>query len=345
MKRWTTRLLAACAVAACADCDSEVPATVPEIGALSVPTVVTGRDGGAAAMVGGRMLWTFNDTLMTVYGADGFSYRSATAGWADGASLDLDEDLDTNAAPYQLVPYTGAETNYNLAHGPNDRYALWPDSVVQDGAGGALVFSAYLHLLPGGLAWTRLGTSVARIQPGTTVAQRQAGALFAPPEPSFDTGGIVVDGLLYLYACDPPPGAPQGCPMARAPLAQATSHDAWQVWNGAGWSSDLTSGASVLQEVPGELSVSWNGYLGSYLAVHSVPLSNDVVYQTAPHPEGPWSATTYLFTGRHDSSHTNYAAKEHPELARDGGRTLVVSYADAGAGFGSRIRLALPTLP
>jgi hypothetical protein len=81
------------------------------------------------------------------------------------------------------------------------------------------------------------------------------------------------------------------------------------------------------------------------LTTLSVPLSNDVVYQTAPRPEGPWSPERPLFTGRHNSSKTNYAAKEHPELARDGGRTLVVGYADAGEGIGSRIRLALPTLP
>jgi hypothetical protein len=291
------------------------------------------------------MLWTFNDTLMTAYGADGFSYRSATAGWADGASLDLDEDLDSNAAPYQLVPYTDAEISYNRAHGPSDRFALWPDSVIPDGAGGALIFSAYLHVLPGALSWDRLGTSVARLRVGQTVAQRQAGTLFSPPEPSFDAGGVVVDGLLYLYACDPGPGAPPGCPVARAPLERATAHDAWQVWTGSGWSSNLTTGVSVITDVPGELSVSWNAYLGSYLAVHSVPLSNDVVYRTAQRPEGPWSATHALFTGRHGSSHTNYAAKEHPELARDGGRTLVVGYADASEGFGSRIRLAVATLP
>jgi len=162
---------------------------------------------------------------------------------------------------------------------------------------------------------------------------------------SFDAGGIVVSGMLYLYACDPGPGASPGCPVARAPLAQATSHDAWRVWDGSDWSADLTSGVSVIMDVPGDLSVSWNAYLGSYLSVHSVPLSNDVVYQTAASPQGPWSPEQYLFTGRHDASHTNYAAKEHPELARDGGRTLVVSYADAAEGIGSRIRVALPTLP
>jgi hypothetical protein len=338
-------LVLAVLVSAVPSCRSEVPATVPELGALSVPAVVTGRDGGAAAMVGGRMLWTFNDTLLNVFGADGFSYRSATAGWASGPSLLLDEALDANGAPLQLVPYTPEEIAFNRARGPDERFALWPDAVVPDEAGGALVFSAYLRLLPRALSWDRLGVSVAQLEKGALVARRRPGVLFGPPEPGFDTGAVVVDGLLYLYACDPPPGAPRGCPVARAPLSMASSHDAWKAWTGTAWSSDLASARPVVEDVPGELSVSWNAYLRSFLAVHSAPLSSDVVYRTAPAPEGPWSAERPLFTGRHDGTHTNYAAKEHPELARDGGRTLVVSYADAGQAAGARIRLALPALP
>ena len=108
--------------------------------------------------------------------------------------------------------------------------------------------------------------------------------------------------------------------------------------------SDLTAAASVIPGPPGQLSVSWNAYLHSYLAVFSRASSNDVVFSTAPAPEGPWSAPRYLFTGRHGWN-TNYAALEHPELSTHGGRTLLVSYADASEGFGSVIRLATPTLP
>jgi hypothetical protein len=92
--------------------------------------------------------------------------------------------------------------------------------------------------------------------------------------------------------------------------------------------------------------VSRNAYVGGFLAVYSGIFSNDVFFRTAPRPEGPWSTPQRLFTGRHRAAGpTNYAAKEHPELARNGGRSLVVSYADASEGFGSVIRVALPTLP
>jgi hypothetical protein len=326
--------------------EPETPADVPELGAVSMPRVVTGRDGGAAALVAGRMLWTFNDTLMTVNGADGFSYRSATAACADGDSLALDEPLDPNGAPYQLLPYTADEIAYNRSRGPQERFALWPDAVVPDGSGGALVFFAYLKVHPGNLDFEPLGAGVARVGPGETVAYRYPDLLFVAPEPQFVNGGVIVDGFVHLYGCDPVPDAIDSeCRVARAPLGQATARAAWQVWNGAAWSSDLRSGQTVLHGAPGQVSVSWNPYLGSYLAVHGAILSNEVVFHTAPHPEGPWSDARHLFTGRHGSSQSDYAALEHPELARDAGRTLVVSYADPSESFGGTLRLALPTLP
>jgi hypothetical protein len=320
----------------------EVPSEVPELGALSLPSVVTGRDNGLSASVGNRTLWIFNDTLMTVYGVDGFSYRSATAAWGNGASLDLHDTLDPNGAPYQLIPYTAAELASNRDGGPNERFAMWSGSVIADGPESAVIFYRYLKVHAGYLRWDVLGAGSAHITAGQVVASRDPGLLFAAPEPPLSVGGIVVDGYLYLYACEITP-----CQVARAPVSQATTHDAWRVWDGTGWSLDLTAGQSVLPDVPGELSVSFNPYLNQYLAVHSVPLSNEVVFNTAPAPEGPWSPAQHLFTARHaaDTSKSDYAAKEHPELARDNGRTLVVGYADPWEAFGGVIRLALPTLP
>ncbi len=316
------------------------PGDAPDLGALSMPSVVTGRDGGSAAMIGGQMLWTFNDTLMNKIGADGFKYRSATAAWGTGASTSITDTLDTNGAPFQLVPYTADELAFNSANGPSQRYAMWPDAVVASG-GGALIFSAYIQIHSGALGdWSRLGTVVAELQSGQTVAVRQPDLLFAAPAPSFDAGEIVADdGFLYLYSCDPSP-----CPVARAPFAQATSNAAWQVWNGTGWSSDLTAGVGVIDNVPGQLSISWNAYLDGYLAVHSLPLSNEIVFQTAPNPRGPWSAAQHLMTTEHGAK-SNYGGLEHPELSTDGGRSLLVSYANASEGFGSVIHLATPTLP
>jgi hypothetical protein len=329
---------------ACGDAPASGPASAPELGALGHPAVVTARDGGASAAIKSKTLWLFSDTLMTVMGSDGFSYRSATAGWGDGPSLALTEPLDAAGAPFQLLPYTDAELAYNRAGGPNERFAMWPGSAVASGEA-ALIFYSYLKVHPGDLNYEGLGVGVASLAFGETVATRQPDLLFMPSEPGFAMGALVADGFVHLYACDPVAGElDSACRVARAPVAQATMRAAWSVWDGSIWNADLTTGQPVLHGAPGELSVSWNAQRGAYLAVHSVIFSDAVVFHTAPHPEGPWTAAKPLFVGARHAGTNNYAAREHPELVAADGR-LFVTYAHPLGGFDEDVRVATPTLP
>ena len=332
-------------LAACAGPPASGVATVPELGALGHPSVVTARDGGASVAVRGKTLWLFSDTLMTVTGADGFSYRSSTAAWGDGASLTLTEPLDAAGAPFQLLPYTDDELAYNRTGGPNERFALWPGSAIASG-GGALVFFSTLKVHPGALNYEGLGAGAAWLLPLETMATRLPALLFAPPVPSFSVGAVVADGFVHLYACDTAPGQfDSDCRVARAAVDDLTTSAAWTVWDGAAWNADLTTGQPVLHGAPGDLSVSWNDHLGAYLCVHSAIFSDEVVFHTAPRPEGPWTSAQQLFVGAHQDGTSNYAAKEHPELATDGGRGLVVTYAHPLGGFDEDVRVATPVLP
>jgi hypothetical protein len=339
-------LFAVCVDAACAGAPVTSPATAPELGALGHPAVVTARDGGASVRIGGQILWLFDDTLMTVAGADGFSYRSSTAAWGDGASLTLAEPLDAAGAPFQLLPYTADELTYNRANGPMERFALWPGSAVDLGGGQALIFFSDLKVHPGSLNYEWLGVGTATLAAGETVAARALDLLFGPAAPAFSVGAVVDGGFVHLYACAPVPGVVDSdCRVARAPFADAMTATAWTTWDGAAWNPDLTKGQPVLHGAPGDLSVSWNDHLGAFLAVHSAIFSNEVVFHTAPRPEGPWTNAQHLFTGVVHTDVTNYAAKEHPELATDGGRGLVVTYAHPLGGFEEDVRVATPTLP
>ena len=332
-----------------AGCSSGGPAAMisMDLGALSMPAVVTVRDGGAAALVGGTVLWTFGDTLMRVTGEDGFNYRSSTAAWAPAGQLTLDEALAPTGAPFQLLPYSSEEAAYNKAHGPMERYALWPASAISapDGSG-AWIFYQRLMVHPGTLNYQFLDVGLARLGAGSTVAVRDASPLFSAPTPSYALGAVVVSGILYLYGCSSVPEKLDSiCSVVRAPVADAPSAAAWQAWDGSGWNADLTQATTVLHGPPGDLSVSLNPHAGRFIAVFSGIFSNDVLMRSAPRPEGPWSSPEKLFTGLAPSSGNDYAGKEHPELAGDGGRTLVVSYARPTGTFDGEVRLSSVTLP
>jgi len=130
----------------------------------------------------------------------------------------------------------------------------------------------------------------------------------------------------YEYLCAPAPGSERGLPRA------ADSGCAPDEPTGPAWSSRIEEAVPLFDGMPNEQSVSWNPWLGCYLAVHSLDLSGKIVARTAPEPWGPWSTPAELYQVR--CSHPAhlpypqliYAGKEHPALAREGGRIIYVTY-------------------
>jgi hypothetical protein len=321
-------------------------AAVVDLGALSMPAIVVGRDGGAGIMVGGRMLWLFGDTLMTREGADGFNYRTSTAAWSRGGTLAVEEPLDAAGAPFELVPYTPEELAYNRAGGPSERYALWPGSAVAEPDGSVLFVYSKLKVHPGDMNYEGIGVGLAHLAPGSTIATRDAGLLFAGSDPAFADGGVLDGGYYYLYAIDTVPHELDSIVgVARAPLARVADRGAWTAWDGADWNADLARAVPVMHGPAGFMSVSRNAYVGGLLAVYGGIFSDDVWYRTALRPQGPWSDARLLFVTPVQGSEKTYCAYEHPELATDGGRTLVVSYSHPMGGFRGEVRLARVRLP
>ena len=99
------------------------------------------------------------------------------------------------------------------------------------------------------------------------------------------------------------------------------------------------------EAVKGWMTVSWNRYLRQYLATYVPKGSDDVVMRTAPLLTGPWtSAATVIHTLPPAAGGMNYGAKEHAELATDGGRTLLVTYVRVTGSLSGEVRAVRVTL-
>ena len=124
--------------------------------------------------------------------------------------------------------------------------------------------------------------------------------------------------------------------MARVPKAKLADRAAYTYFAGNSaapkWSANVSEAADVegLDEFPNELSVSYNAYLGGYLAVHSVGINEKIRLGLAPNPWGP-----YRTIGEIGAPHRAlakafcYAGKEHSELSQDGGKIIYITYVDA----------------
>ncbi len=96
------------------------------------------------------------------------------------------------------------------------------------------------------------------------------------------------------------------------------------------WSKSFEPTAPLFDSVPNEMSASYNRHLGCYVAIHSKLGENNIVLRTAPRIVGPWSEAEIVFRPEQiKESDIIYAAKEHPELARDDGRIIYVTFVNS----------------
>jgi len=310
-----------------------VVASVVELGSVSKPATVVTRDGGESVLIGGKILWTFGDTFFNTKAVDGDSFRSNTAALANPSQpLAVTEplDRDLNGTPYQALPFTAAEDAYNDAtRNKYDRIALWFGGLVPDRNGSGLAFYKKLYV-KGPLDFPPIGVGSAHFAPGKTTGARDPKLLFTASEPQF-VRPMLYNGNVYLYGNLKygDPALPFG--VARASLAKATKRSAYQFWNGSQWVADINATVKILDRIAGAVSVSYNAYLQCFIAVHSefIPYignTSNIVLRTASKPEGQWSAPQVLFTGMQPVGNSNRAGQEHPALAKNGGKTIYVSY-------------------
>jgi hypothetical protein len=96
------------------------------------------------------------------------------------------------------------------------------------------------------------------------------------------------------------------------------------------WAPKFVPTAPLFDSVPNEMSAAYNHHLRKYVAFHSLHRENKVVLRTAPAVTGPWSEPEIVYRPEKLSDQDLiYAAKEHPELARENGRVLYVTFVNS----------------
>jgi len=309
---------------------------------------VSGTDCGYSIPLGRNTLWLFGDVFLLSLTPD----RRYVSGVSNCGLL-----VPSGTAPHvlrryrfltdpatglarQLIPNAGGETN---------RTRLWPLDGWYDAPGHRvyLFYSIVTTTGPGPFDFRVDGHGLARADSAdlTRISfERLPGpggssVWWAPPGPLF--GQAVVQDpadarVLYIFG-DGGAGGKHTGRLARVPVTQVENPRAYEYYAGGSdkprWSNSPADAVQVegLEEFPGELTVSYNRYLGGYLAVQSVGVEERLRLSLAPHPWGPYR--TFAEIGAPHQAFAKsfcYAGKEHPELAEDGGRIVYVTYVDSG---------------
>lgn len=101
----------------------------------------------------------------------------------------------------------------------------------------------------------------------------------------------------YVYRFSTPNGRFGSAYLSRAPKDQFPAEDAFKYWDGSSWSDDAAAvsnpSAALFGDRVSELSVTYNEYLGKYIAMYLVE-GTGLVVRTADSLTGPWSDTRLL---------------------------------------------------
>lgn len=311
------------------------------------------QDGAIPTPIAGGTLWTFGDTFLGTLGADGAPQ------WAGGHSNTmafLPAGPHDHPPPLQYALAADGRAAAPLALLPGEDPAkrrLWPLAGVQLGDTVHLFYGLIDVVGEGPFGFAVLGTGLARGAPPFGPFER----LPLPPSGTWpvDPSSIVRDGeQLLLFAPrrfhgeqDPRSDL---C-VARVAAAAIADPNAYSFFagldddGGARWARDAASAVPAARDVAGQASVAWNAHLGGYLLATSCELARPrtVRLRFAHRPFGPFvdvavgSALGVPGDGAGDGGRIElaersgettqlvYCAMLHPELDRDGGRTITLT--------------------
>jgi hypothetical protein len=306
---------------------------------------ITGADGATSTVLNsGDSLWVFGDTVEgrfeSIRGLDLSRLRSNTAAVVprQNASQEIKNfrflSDDAGTRPRQIVPFAADEDPA--------KHRIWP---IHGIAVGDHVYLFYhrITLLKGVDVFTNFqldGMGIARADADKLDFAR----LTAPDgtrefwkgnEPSFGVFVDTSDDYIYLWG-----SLLTGMHLARTRPNMIQDFAQYEYLVEAPtaanpdrpprWDRSFKPTAQLFDAVPNEMSAAYNPHLRKYLAFHSFHRENKIVIRTADRVTGPWSAAQFVYRPpRIKDDELIYAAKEHPELARDGGRILYVTYVNS----------------
>lgn len=340
--------------------ESNWVASVEDLGVIETSTDIKARDGGYSAYYQGQVVWAFGDTFLSDFNEQGTNFISNS--WSVSDDLDATDGLtgfyefeDGAGLPGSFIPHTNREEVFNERHFANNcsdscgsRYALWPQTLLNDPNNNRLIFFyEKLYAEPGAFNFYALGNGIGLIHHLSEPAERlgfEINALFPTlfnlkDEPSFGDAALIVNDEIFAYGCTLS-GLQKPCKLARIPLTGLNNPSSWKYYTGGGWSGDLSEASNVFNGND-IMTIAFNEYLGKYLAVFSEPLSTNVVMRTSDQLWGGWSAASVLFKAEQSlaGGGTVYDALWHPELDENLGQSIYVTYSRGTADFQSEFRL------
>jgi hypothetical protein len=282
-----------------------------------------GQDGGQSIDAGGQALFVFSDTLLMHGGRQLFLSNCAALSsepTLDAAMRTLRYVEDEHGIPREIVPSNPLERMAG--------YRFWPQHGIADGDT-FLLFYLGIHQYDQKSAWgfRTVGSGMARVDPRTGGSERitrdGVWCLWsAERDVRMGTQVLRVGDAVYVFG-----SRGSHAIVARVASSSIDDPDAYRfLSSGDTWSENVNDAVS-LANAAAEFSVSFNAHLGAWLMAYADGFARELYVRTAPDVCGPYGPAVAVGRLPHRPSAEMVAlAFEHPRFAKNGGKTIVVSY-------------------
>lgn len=279
---------------------------------------ISGQDGGLSVFADNQSFWAFGDTFV---GGGSMIHNSVakTTDFNASDGINLTYKVDAKGIATPLIPNVPGEL------------AVWPDGMVQTQTGYVYIYYDPLVSCPScstdpNWQWKSKGVGLAKFDTKTMTATRTK-AFWNFNTYNFGGARTLVSGdYVYIFF---------DYKLARVPKNQIENSSQYSYWNGNSWVLNGWSQAVKLwtETYPANgLSVSYNNYLGKWLAVYTPGGMGTVEGRIADSLTGPWSDPVILIKCS-DFVSGNwplcYTGIQHPEFQLNSGQTIYVTFANS----------------
>jgi hypothetical protein len=293
---------------------------------------VVSQDGGESFTVPGGAVWAFGDTFKGSRAADGTPHFE---GGAVSCSLAfLPEGARTYPPEFQyFVSSNGVVSPFRYF--PDEslkRNRIWPNGGIHLNGHNYLYYYLIEVYGNGSFDFRITGSGLARSEAalGPYERLRPNGDWRFPVAP---TQILEKDGWIYLFSIADLHGK-RGVALARVRPEKIEDPRAYEYYAGTGpiFSPDKKAAAILVNNIAGQTSVAWNGYLRKYVMAGSSDFSHPftISFYLANSPWGPWSGRVaqVKVPEIRQGKHVNvvYCTYFHPELFQENGRIMILTF-------------------
>lgn len=301
---------------------------------------VISQDGGFSYRIPGGSLWWFGDTFRG--SRDSTASPHFAGGAVSCAVARLGETMEH--VPPVLLFLTGRDGTVAQAidflPGESwDRHRIWPLSGMYVNGKSYIYYSLIELTGKGTWDFKSAGSGLACSTQQLNIHER----IQTPKEWRFPVAPAAVvraDDWIYCFDVNKRHGR-QGVWLSRVRPAEMENPDEYQFYCGPGpeFTCDKNEEVLFLQNIYGQVSVVWNEYLNQYILACSSDIFHprEIRFYSAKNPFGPWGQACAITVPQYRQGKKVtlvYCAYFHPELFRDKGRIINVTFSlhleDAG---------------